>query len=248
MRNLTPKTIVAWLVISQALLVCSRETSGQTAANKIQTAQEGISQSPEAGQPGPSLEDLLRKMEATYQGIRTYQAEFDQETETKSLQRVKRSSGWIYVEKPDKVRWSYREPEAQEIYMLPGQVYVWLPDRNQVMKTSEAELGGMEQVRVLLAQGRLSESFAITLLPSDTGSQDFYRLRLVPKSGARISLEEMVLSVRKQDDLLAKTESRDLLGNVTKISFRNWDINAKLKKDLFHFEIPEGAEVLDEAL
>ncbi|MEW6443569.1 MAG: outer-membrane lipoprotein carrier protein LolA [bacterium] len=194
------------------------------------------------------LEELLGRMEGTYQKIRTYRARFDQETETKSIQRTKRSSGEIYIQKPDKVRWSYREPEAQEIYMLPGRVYVWLPGRNQVMETSEQDFPGMAQVRLLLAQGRLSDSFTVTLLPPEAGQESYYRLRLIPKSETRLSLVEMILSVRKQDFLLARTESQDLLHNVTKIFFHDWEINVPFDDGLFRFEPPEGAEVLGDSL
>jgi len=245
---MTHGAVLVVLVAGLALSPAPREAFGQAASGGApQAGQQGTAHPADPVRHPPELEELLRKMEATYQDVRTYRAEFEQETETKSLRRTRKSSGWIYIEKPARVRWSYREPDPQEIYVLPDHVYIWLPDRNQVMKTSESELPGMAQVRVMLAQGKLSESFAITLLAPDIDPEGFHRLRLVPKSGTRISLTEMILFVRKKDLLLEQTESRDLLGNVTRISFRNWEINAKFDENLFQFRIPEGAEVLKEA-
>lgn len=195
----------------------------------------------------PELEGILQRMETVYHSIRTFQARFDQETETKSLRRTRRSSGWIYVEKPDKMRWSYKEPEPQEVYVLGDRVFLWIPARNQVLKSSEADMPGMAQIRVLLAQGRLSESFSITLVPPPADSEGFHCLRLVPTESTKISLEEMILFVRKGDSLLERTESRDLVGNVTRIRFHDWRVNGQLPPDLFRFEIPQGAEVLEGA-
>lgn len=196
----------------------------------------------------PELEEILRRMETVYRSIRTFQARFDQETETKSIRRTRRSSGWIYVEKPDKVRWSYEQPEPQEVYVLGNRVFLWIPARNQVLKASEPEMPGMAQIRVLLAQGRLSESFSITLLPPPADGETFHCLRLVPTAATKIALEEMILFVRKEDSLLERTESRDLVGNVTRIRFRDWRVNGDLSPDLFRFEIPQGAEVIEGGL
>lgn len=196
----------------------------------------------------PELEGILQRMETVYRGIRTFQARFDQETETKSLRRTRKSSGWIYVQKPDKVRWSYEEPELQEVYVLGDRILLWIPARNQVLKATEADMPGMAQIRVLLAQGRLWESFSISLLPPPADGEAFHCLRLVPATGTKLSIEEMILFVRKEDSLLERTESRDLVGNVTRIRFRDWQVNASLSPDLFRFEIPQGAEVLEGGL
>lgn len=233
----------------QALLFPPDGPSADPVSRGAPSGSAGFARPPEEGASvrDPELERILQRMETFYHGIRTLQARFDQETETKSLRRTRRSSGWIYVEKPDNIRWSYEEPEPQEVYVLGNRVFLWIPARNQVLKSSEADVPGMAQIRVLLAQGRLSESFTITLLPPPADSEGFDCLRLVPTKSAKISLEEMILFVRKEDSLLERTESRDLMGNVTRIRFHDWRVNGELPPGLFRFEIPQGAEVLEGA-
>jgi outer membrane lipoprotein carrier protein len=246
------RRILPILALAVQTLLFTPDAPGADPARQGAPAGSGSTGAPRPAQEAafardPELDGILERMETVYHGIRTFQARFDQETETKSLRRTRRSSGWIYVEKPDKIRWSYEAPEPQEVYVLGDRVFLWIPARNQVLKSSEADMPGMAQIRVLLAQGRLSESFTITLLPPPADSEGFHCLRLVPTETAKLSLEEMILFVRKEDSLLERTESRDLVGNVTRIRFHDWRVNGDLSPDLFRFEIPQGAEVLEGA-
>ena len=83
----------------------------------------------------------------------------------------------------------------------------------------------------------LTRSFSVSLGCPGRPDEDAYCLRLTPKKGQPMSVEEIQLWVGKKDFLPLRTESRDVLGNVTRLSFQNGEANVPLVK---------GAAVLPE--
>ena len=195
----------------------------------------------------PQVARILDLLDGTYRKLTTYQADFEQESETKTLQLQRRSSGRMYFRKPDQMRWSYHEPEVREVYLLGEQMFIHVPERNLVMKQALGDtLPGIAPARLFMGVQHLRESFLISLAPEARQQPDAYGLRLVPKKKSGISAEEIFLWLNKKDLLPVRSESQDVLGNVTRLSFRNGKANASLKDDLFRFEIPEGAEVVED--
>jgi len=58
-------------------------------------------------------------------------------------------------------------------------------------------------------------------------------------------VEEILIWLRKDNFLPSQSESLDILGNRTKLTFSKWEINVALPDELFDFEIPPDAEVMD---
>lgn len=192
-----------------------------------------------------SLDGILQRMDRAYQGLTSYRARFEQESETKTFQRKTRSSGKVCFLKPGRMRWSYLEPEPREVYLSGDQIHIYMPDRNQVIEQRFTDaMPGMAPARLFMGIEELAGTFVITLAEPDQQSKDAYCLRLSPKKKETISVDEILLWVGKKNFLPLRTESRDVLGNRTTLVFRESEVNVPLKEELFRFEIPPGAEVM----
>lgn len=199
-----------------------------------------------AEDPAPLLEQILGQMDTAYQAIQTYRAEFDQESETKAFPRKMHAAGKVYFSKPNKMRWSYLSPEIREVYLVGEKIHIYLPARNQVIEqTWNDSMPGMAPARLFMGVTELLGSFVVSLDSADNGDDEAYLLRLMPKKREAISVEEVLLRVGKKDLLPIRTESRDVLGNRTVLHFRNAQVNVPLKDDLFLFDAPPEAEVLN---
>ena len=193
--------------------------------------------------PTAPLDRILEQMDLAYEGLQSYRAEFDQESETKAFKRKRQSSGRLCFLKPSEMRWSYLEPENREVYLSGEQIRIYIPSRNQVLEqTLNDAMPGMAPARLFMGVEELGESFVIGL--ADTEDEKAYCLRLTPKKKGTISVEEILLWVGRKDFLPLRTESRDVLGNRTTLLFRNAEVNVPLKEELFRFEIPPDAEIL----
>ena len=83
---------------------------------------------PLAGQA--DLSKLLKAVENRYNNPRTMQMEFDQSLTGQGLGRIE--SGTLYLQKPGRMRWSYRVPENK--FFLADGNYSWFysPNTGQV--------------------------------------------------------------------------------------------------------------------
>jgi len=195
----------------------------------------------------PGVERVLRLADIAYRNLRSYEADFEQDSETRSIQMQRKSTGKVFFEKPDKMRWSYHEPEAREVYLLADQMLVYLPGKNTVMKQTLGDaLPGVAPARLFMGVSELRESFSISLAPPGKEEKGAACLRLVPRQKSGLSAEEIFLWLGEKDFLVVKSESRDILGNITTLVFRNPRTNVKFKDDLFYFQIPADAEVVEE--
>ena len=193
----------------------------------------------------PLLDSILSQMDASYQKLKSYRAEFEQESETKTFQRKRQSSGKVYFLKPGEMRWNYLQPEEREVYLSGEEIRIYLPGRNQVIEQTLTDaMPGVASARLFMGVEELVGSFSVSADCADENVENAYCLRLIPKKDKAISVEEILLWVGKKDFLPLRTESRDVLGNRTTLSFRNGEANVPLKEELFQFQVPPGAEVI----
>jgi outer membrane lipoprotein-sorting protein len=111
-------------------------------------------------------------------------------------------------------------------------------------QTLNDAMPGVAPARLFMGVEELVESFSVSLDCGEKGERESYCLRLTPKKNKAISVEEILLWLGKKDFLPVRTESRDVLGNRTTLSFQNGEANVPLKKELFRFEVPPDAEVI----
>ena len=199
-------------------------------------------------QEAPLLDSILSQMDASYRKLQSYRAEFEQESETKSFKRKRQASGRVYFLKPSEMRWDYLQPEEREVYLSGEKIHIYLPGRNQVIEqTLNDAMPGVAPARLFMGVEELVGSFSVSADCADEDVEDAYCLRLTPKKNKAISVEEILLWVGKKDFLPLRTESRDVLGNRTTITFLKGEANVPLKEELFQFQVPPEAEVISNA-
>jgi len=191
------------------------------------------------------LDRVLGQMDAAYQGLQSYRAEFLQESEIKSFQRKTEASGKVYFRKPSEMRWSYLKPEKREVYLSGEQIRIYMPSRNQVIEqTWNDAMPGMAPARLFMGVQELVGSFFVSLADTEERDEKAHCLHLTPRKKGTISVEEILLWVGKEDFLPQRTVSSDVLGNRTTLVFRNAEVNVPLEEDLFRFEVPPDAEIV----
>jgi outer membrane lipoprotein-sorting protein len=237
------------LALCLALLFLASPSVSLGTEDRAAESQDGVPRGTDATEtstaPTALLDRILKQMDVTYEGLQSYRAEFDQESETKAFKRKRTSSGRLCFLKPSEMRWSYLEPEKREVYLSGEQIRIYIPSRNQVLEqTLNDAMPGMAPARLFMGVEELGESFVIRLADADAEDEKAHCLRLTPKKKGTISVEEILLWVGRKDFLPLRTESRDVLGNRTTLFFRNAEVNVPLKEELFHFEIPPDAEIL----
>lgn len=150
------------------------------------------------------------------------------------------SSGRFEFLRPGRFRWVYAKPYQETIVSDGEKLYVYDPDLNQVT--------------VKRVQGALPASPASILF----GANDFGRDFNVSADGSAGGLEWILALPRAQDSsfsririgfrdgLPAAMELTDPFGVVTRLAFTGVERNPKIDPARFRFEVPKGADVLED--
>ena len=68
-----------------------------------------------AAQAGKSADALARELQARYQSIRDFSADFVQSYRAGVLKTQSQERGTVAIKKPGKMRWTYTKPERKEL-------------------------------------------------------------------------------------------------------------------------------------
>lgn len=219
-----------------------------------------------------ALEHVIEAVEAPFrpdrngrQAIASFEAAFEQQSMIASLEQSQQGSGNMQVkfipQKKDETarvrfRWIYTQPSRQEIVSDGETVWVYLPENQQVLQSSLAEVGaGQAQENPLVfitGLGNLSENFTLSWANPRQDGDGNYLLALAPKKPSTM-VETLHLAVAKEAVPrrgkepvfpLRAVEIVDLNGNRTHLIFADVRINPKLPDSRFQFQVPEGVEVV----
>jgi len=200
---------------------------------------------PDAGAKDPTAGQVAEKIQKFYEATQDFQAAFQQEYFSRALGRKKRSSGFVYIKKPCKMRWDYKKPRPKHFVADGKALYIYDLELEQVMVDRAFSGSSLSTaVTFLWGKGKLSDEFAIAFYGrGDLGGPQHYVLELLPKKKARF--KKLVMVVDKQTFKVTETVVEDPGGNVNHIFFAKISTNVGLKDESFHFEIPEGVDVIE---
>lgn len=205
-------------------------------------ASRGSARTPADAEAG----EILERVERTYAGVSSMQADFVQDLRVPLLGTSQRSSGKLYQRRPDRFLMKFSEPAGDVIVADGRSFWMYYPssDAKQVMKTSIAQ--GTQQVD--LHQQFLSNPTARYNGTLDgTETVDGHRthvLTLVPKQQSPV--RRLRIWVDAEDYSVRRFEMTEENESVRRIELRNLRRNVQLPDGLFAFSPPRGAQVFEQ--
>ncbi|CAM3191293.1 outer membrane lipoprotein carrier protein LolA [Pseudomonas floridensis] len=171
---------------------------------------------------------------------RTLTARFSQLTLDGSGTQLQETSGEMALQRPGLFNWHTDAPQEQLMVSDGKKVSLWDPDLEQVtIKTLDQRL---TQTPALLLSGdvsKISESFDITAKEAG-GVIDFV---LKPKTKDTL-FDSLRLSFR--NGIINDMQLIDSVGQRTNILFTGVKANESIPASKFQFQIPKGADVIQE--
>src|SRR5437899_11233217 len=110
---------------------------------------------------GPSLDDVVRRVESGYRRMIDLKADFNQTSFNKSLNSTIPAQGAVYLKKGGKLRWEYSEPTKQEIVSDGKKLWVYTPQLNQVNVGDATEALAGPTGSCLAGLGTVPEHFTV---------------------------------------------------------------------------------------
>jgi outer membrane lipoprotein carrier protein len=168
-------------------------------------------------------------------GLTSLRAEFTQITVDASGAVVEESSGRMFFQAPDRIRWDYLEPFPQVI-VADGEK-LWHYDEALEQVTVRPQPAPEDSPMLVLTRPELLGEF-YRMLPSERLDQ----LRFEPLA-EQADIEMARLTFR--DGTPRTLDIFDRFGQSTRIRLENIERNAAIDPSVFEFEVPEGVDVLE---
>lgn len=192
------------------------------------------------------LNQFIKRVQDSYHDVRAIRADFTQTYDSGGRSRVE--SGTVVFARGGLMRWDYREPEKKVFLTNKKEVLLYLPEENQLNRSSVKESEDYRiPFRLLLSRLDLHKVFnkfedannAFKHPPED-------RVILAyPKRAKKIGYKHVVIEFDPQMDIrrLVIVYSDN---SVMKFKFSHIDRNPRLSASLFEFTPPPGTQVINQ--
>lgn len=200
-----------------------------------------LDQQSTAGEP-KSAEQIVDALQKSYDATADFVADFQQETEVKTLNRSLKAWGTVSFKRPGKMLWRYDEPKGQLVLADEKHLYFLQPEENQVIKTPlKSAFRSDVPLSFLLGLGNLKKDFKVALQASE---KDQHILRLEPRAETG-GFSEILLGVNRNTFDIMSVSIRDAANNLTSLRFSNMKKGVGLQDSLFRIKIPDGVDVVE---
>jgi outer membrane lipoprotein carrier protein len=186
---------------------------------------------------GLNADESAGQLQRFLNGLTTLEAKFEQSVLNQEHTQAVRSQGVFYLQRPNKFRWDYSEPESQQIVADGRQIWLYDPDLKQVsVQNQESALQGSPAL-LLIGGDPVENSFEVI----DIGRrQNMHWVELIPRD-EESQFVRILLAFT--DDDLRRMEMSDKFGQVTRFQFHDIKHNPIFKSTFFQFVPPHGTDI-----
>lgn len=183
---------------------------------------------------------ILEKLEARYNAA-DFSARFDQESHLKALDITDTASGRVWFKHPGMMRWEYETPEKYAIISDGKTLWIYRPEDNQVILGDAMTYFSNGKGASFLSNFSLvQDAYDVELAaPDQTGR---WALKLVPRK-KQLDLSAIFLNIDQATMDIKTVRTVTDYGDETRLEFSELKF-APTDPDLFHFRIPQGADIL----
>ena len=228
-----------------ALAAAGLATGLAAAPGRTASGQAASGQPAPAAPAGETASALASRLQARYDAIKDFTADFTQTYEGGVLRRKTTEAGTLLVKKPGRMRWEYKTPE-EKLFVADGRkLYAWVPaDRQVTVSALPADDAPATPILFLLGRGQLTRDFTPSIAAAVAGAPaDSLALQLVPKTAVP-DYDRLTLVVDKATLGLRMLVARDSQGGTSTFVFSKLKENVGVPDARFSFTIPRGADVV----
>jgi len=188
---------------------------------------------------GAAHATALDQFKSFVAGTRSARGEFTQ-TQVLKTKTGKTSSGTFVFARPGKFIWTYQKPYEQLLQADGETLYLYDKDLNQVTTRKLGGALGSSPAAILFGSNDLEKNFTL----AEAGTHDGLEwLNATPKS-KDTTFEQIGIGLK--DGFPQAMELKDNFGQTVMLKFTNVQRNPALGAQTFKFDVPKGAEVVNQ--
>ncbi len=188
--------------------------------------------------------DVALKTEEKIRSLHSIQANFEQVYYSSAVSMPLKEKGNFNFQKPDLMRWEYKDPEEKTYLLKEGIFWEYIPEENQATKYDLAREGYESDILALLSgQKGILDNYQVEFSPFPTENKSAYQLKLTPRKEEEESF--ILLEINEKNFLIQKAIFFDWAGNKTEYIFSGIKTNVKFTHDFFELRLPPDAEIIE---
>ncbi len=188
----------------------------------------------------PSVQQVIDGVESTYKDVDSLQADFSQVARSAAMGAGQAQQGVVMLARPRQMRWEFKVPD-DKLFVTDGKtMWVYTPADKQVFVSEDLGGGDSGTDQLLENLDSLDELFDVQMLPG--APEGSVKLSLTPKKAAQF--KKLQLQLSSEGYRLQELVVVDSFDNETVLTFTNLQINPKLAPTSFHFDVPDGINVV----
>ena len=195
-----------------------------------------------------SLEVLSQFLKQTQSGRAQFTQVVSAPAKADQAPRRKTSSGNFEFQRPQQFRFAYQKPFVQTMVSDGQLLWLYDADLNQVTVRKQSQLLGQTPAAFIASSGDLKTLQAEFSLKAEPDAEGLQWVKATPKQsdGALQSIRVGLKSLQGAGTppVLTVLEIVDGLGQTSRLSFQNFEVNLKLPADTFQFKAPAGVQVI----
>ena len=189
-------------------------------------------------------QDVAMRTEKKLFSLSSIKADFEQIYYSVSITTPLREKGEFTLKKPDLMKWEYREPEEKVFLYKKGNFLFYIPEDNQLIKSSFAEENHESEILNLLSGKKiLQDHYLIEFSPFPTENAHAFQLKLIPREEDEYSF--ILLEIDEKSWLIRKAIFLDWVGNKTEFRFSRIKTNVRVPQSFFELKVPPDVEIIE---
>lgn len=194
-----------------------------------------------------TADDVLARIQDVYDDTKDLKASFKQVWESEAHGQRRTAYGYVYLQRPGRMRWNYSKPDRKTIVSDGKTLWVYEAEDAQVFRQELDDAGLPTAVAFLTGEvgAKFREQFTAELEPdSPYAGPDRVVVRLTPKTPTP-RYAHLLFVIDTSEWLVRESIVVDHQDSRNRISF--WDIrrNTRIPESKFRFVPPSTAKIIE---
>jgi len=190
-------------------------------------------------------EEAVDKLEKALKAASSLQARFEQFHYSMSVSTPLREKGDLYLQKPDRMRWEYKDPQDKVFLYKEGVLEMYIPEEKQLTRSRvprealESDIFG-----IFLGVMSFKEAYVIEDNPFPTDAAHVRQVKLTPRTEGEFS--HILLEIDERTWLLSRAIFLEWAGNKREFVFTQVRTGVRLSPKTFELKVPPDTEIIDD--
>jgi outer membrane lipoprotein carrier protein len=190
-------------------------------------------------------EEAVANLERALKAAGTLQARFEQLHYSMSVSAPLREKGDLFLQKPDLMRWEYKDPQDKVFLYKNGVLEMYIAEEKQLTRSRVAKEALESDIfGIFLGMMSFRDAYVVEDSPFPTDARRVRQVKLTPRTEGEYS--HILLEIDETTWLLRRAIFLEWAGNKREFIFSQVRTGVRLPARTFELKVPPDCEIIDD--